>query len=617
MKLPEDCTVLLVEEGQTNRNLVENFLKSEGYRLLNAPSCDDALQILEGESIDLMLLDLGIDESECFNLCHHIRNTDHISQLPIIMLTSVEDREKHHTAYEAGIDDFIEKPITRDVLRSRVRTITRLNHYRTLHETTELMRQQASELDRLRNFDPVTGLANLETFKSSLDHALRRAERSDYTVAVLAVTANEFDQVRGVYGEDMANSLAQEISQRLTGTSKAHAVVGRVDGSSYIIYQPIPGHEDLVPAVQRVRHRFHSPYLINNEEFNITSSVGASVYSADAADVDTLVSMALSAMVRASKQGRNRYQVYAKSTQSAVKRQLRLESQIRRALDADSLRLHYQPRFDLNNGRVSAIEGLMRMTDEHGTQIAPNVFLPVAQDSGLIYEMGRRAVQQACMDVAHLVDNGHPHMKVSVNLTSNELRHPEFVDELEKSLAAAKITGAHLEFEISESSLAPDENNDLMTISRRLHAIRRLGVGTLIDNFGKGYSSLHFMRHLPVDGIKIDSSFVRDACSDPRAAAIIQGILAFGEIVGVRVIGEGVETEQQLHFLRNSGCCAVQGFIFSKARPFVEIPETLERLARDWNDPFTSTDVGPAEVKSKANDTMSIYNADIKRMLEH
>ncbi len=585
----QDRSILLVEEGMTNRHDIEETLQAEGYRLLQASSCDDALQILEGEVVDLILIDPEIDNRGGYALCRDVRNTEAIAQLPIIMLTPAEMRDNYAEGYESGVDDFIETPIIRDVLLARVRTITRLCHYRTLNQANELMTQQADELDRLRKYDPVTGLANFNTFNESLHHEIQRASRSDYAVAVIAVTVNEFDQIQGAYGQDMANALACRVGDRLSNVSRSRAVVARVDASTFIIHKPIPDIDNLVSAIQQFRQRFNSPVVIGEEELNVTCSAGACSFPNDADSAEDLVTQALSATVRAKQQGRNRYQVYSKVTQSEVKRQLRLESQIRRGLESKGLKLHYQPRFDVVEGKVTAVEGLMRMQDENGAYIPPNVFLPVARDSGQLYEMGRRVIRQACVDVAELVRQGHTHMRVSMNLSGEELRHPTFVDDLEDALMSASLTGRHLQLEVNESTLVPGEDYTLQQITQRLIAVRLLGVQIIIDNFGTGYSSLRYMRHLPIDGLKIDPSFIRDANDDPRAAAIARSIINVAENLDISVIADGVETVEQLRFLRDSGCTAVQGYIFSKAQPFSELPATLGRLHRDWNDPFSET----------------------------
>ncbi|NNF16972.1 MAG: EAL domain-containing protein [Gammaproteobacteria bacterium] len=580
----QNCTILLVEGGQSNRKVIRDFVNAEKHRLLFATDYDDALQILECNPVDLVLLDSELSGRSSFELCQTIRETEHISEIPVIMINSRSDHEICTRGVAAGVDDFIAKPINGDVLKTRVRSILRLNYYRTLHVENMQGEDENSELSKLKKFDPTTGLANLQTFTLSLEEEIQRAHKAGYSIAIMAIGANEVSHVQDVYGEAVAGNLARSVANRLSSTIRGRGMIGRIVGRCFISFQPIPREDELLPAVLRARKTFNEPFIVEGDAISVSSSIGASVYPNDAMSADRLISLSVSAMTRAAKLGRNRYQVSAPSTRADVKRQLRVEGQVFKALAEKKFELHYQPRVGISDGRVTAVEALLRMRGDDGEYVPPNIFLPVTQNAGLMTQLGVRAINEACRKAAELRDSGHPDVRIGVNLTGDELRHENFLHEVSEALQTANVIGSQLEFEINESALVPQPDFDLQALVSLLTDLRALGVRVAIDDFGTGYSSLNYLRHIPMDSLKIDQSFIRDIPDDPKASAVACSIISMGQNLGMKVVAEGVENDTQLQFLRHAGCNELQGYLYARPMPFEELADSIVRIQNDWTD---------------------------------
>jgi EAL domain-containing protein (putative c-di-GMP-specific phosphodiesterase class I) len=321
-----------------------------------------------------------------------------------------------------------------------------------------------------------------------------------------------------------------------------------------------------------VLSKFAAPVILGGNEVFIGASIGIALYPADTMDADSLLKFADSAMYHAKESGRNNFQFYSQDMTASVQARLRLETDLRRALDKRELFLHYQPQVDARSNRITGVEALLRWRDASGTLISPAQFIPLAEDTGLIVPIGQWVLETACAQLKRWHDAGHGEMIMSVNVASRQLRDPMFRDIVSQAIVASGIPAQSLELEITESVLLEHSNDTLRT----LNELKRLGVSLAIDDFGTGYSSLSYLKRFPIDRLKIDQSFVRDLADDSNDLAIVRAIIALARAMRLAVIAEGVETAEQLELLRCEDCHQYQGYFFAHPMSADDVAERFK-----------------------------------------
>ena len=337
--------------------------------------------------------------------------------------------------------------------------------------------------------------------------------------------------------------------------------MSRLGGDEFVILMPnVADAEHVAVTARKILNTVARPYNIDGHELVSTPSIGISVYPADGTDVDTLLRNADAAMYHAKETGRNNYQFFTQDMNARALERLSLERSLRRALERDELRLHFQPQYSLADGRMVGMEALMRWEHPEQGLVLPGQFITFAEESGLILPIGDWVLKEACRQNRAWQDAGLPRLPVSVNISALQFRQPDFVDTVERALAVAGLEARYLQLEVTESVIMYETER----VTAALQRLKDMGLELAIDDFGTGYSSLSYLKLLPIDRLKIDRSFVRDVPADTDDEAIIAAIIALTRKLGLRTIAEGVETREQLEFLREQGCDEVQGFLLSR-----------------------------------------------------
>jgi diguanylate cyclase (GGDEF)-like protein/PAS domain S-box-containing protein len=434
-----------------------------------------------------------------------------------------------------------------------------------------------SELLHLANHDGLTGLPNRNLLEDRLQQAIAHASRTDQVVALLFLDLDRFKNINDSLGHPVGDELIKSMGSRLVAAVRDGDTVARLGGDEFVIVlADLHKEEDAVAAATKILDAVQQPLTIDGHEFTVTGSIGISLYPKDGADSQSLLKNADSAMYRAKDAGRNIFRFYTQERNARTLDRLKLENSLRRALERNEFVLHYQPQLDLTSGKIIGMEALLRWQRPGRELVSPAEFIPLAEETGLIVPIGAWVLHTACAQNMAWQAAGLAPVRMAVNLSPRQFQHQDVVAMVWRALDESGLDAAWLELEITEGSVMeqPEESAAV------LRALNALGVALAIDDFGTGYSSLNYLKRFPIDTLKIDQSFVRDITTDPDDAAIALAVIALVHSMRLAVIAEGVETPEQLEFLRERQCDRMQGYLFSRPVPPAEAAQLLRDGAR-------------------------------------
>jgi len=556
--MSENSTILIVDDEMVSRYTVEVLLAQEGYTLVFAECGEEALEKAVKLIPDLMLLDVMMPGMDGFEVCQRLRANPRLAELPIVMITALDDRDSRLRGIEAGADDFMSKPFDRAELRARVRTITRLNRYRRLIETEE-------KLVYLANYDMLTSLPNRNLLLERLRQTLTHAGRSHQNVAIMALDLDNFQMINDGVGHEVGDNMLREIAQRLTRTvSSLGATVARLSGDEFVvIFDTNNFVKEVSEMAQLMLDNISQQMTLSNHEVVITASIGISVYPSDGEEASVLLKNANTALARAKAAGKNTYQFFTTEMNKVALERLILENQLRKALTHNQLCLYYQPQIDSNSGHIVGMEALLRWQHPKLGLLSPGKFVPVAEEMGLIIPIGEWVLRTACEQNKAWQRAGFPLLRVSVNVSSRQFHPANLLQTVKDALTDSGLNPSYLELELTESMLISEEDNLKNSILSVLKELKAMGVQIAIDDFGTGYSSLSYLKRFPVNTLKIDRSFIQDIGKNEDDAAITSAIIAMAHSLRLSVVAEGVENLVQLVFLQAQQCEIIQGYFFS------------------------------------------------------
>jgi diguanylate cyclase (GGDEF)-like protein len=453
--------------------------------------------------------------------------------------------------------------------------------YLVYRDITE-RRQAEEKLRVVSTHDPLTALPNRTLLHERLSHALAKAQRHGRQLAVLFIDLDRFKYVNDTLGHEAGDKLLQVAAQRLYDCLRETDTMARQGGDEFVVLMDeLADREPISRVSQRILDTVAQPFVVDGQELHITASIGISVYPDDGR---TLLRNADIAMYRAKEKGKNNFQFYSAQIDNYSVERLALESDLRRALERDELRLHYQPKVDIATGQISGMEALLRWQHPELGRIAPGRFIPIAEENGLILPIGAWVLKTACNQNREWQRQGLRRFPVAVNLSPRQFAGESLLDDVKSALAESGLEPSDLELEITESMVM---NNPEQAVNM-LRQLKDLGIRVAIDDFGIGYSSLAYLKRFPIDSVKVDRSFVEDIPEDVNSMAIAQAIIAMAHSLRLKVVAEGVESEAQLGFLRGEGCDEIQGFYFSEARAASEVAELMRKTLRRGNTVFLS-----------------------------
>ncbi len=422
--------------------------------------------------------------------------------------------------------------------------------------------------------DPLTGLPNRALFHDQCEQTFRRADRHGRPVGVLFIDLDRFKAINDSLGHAMGDLLLQRVGKRLAACVRETDAVARTGGDEFtVLVDEMSEPRYAATVAEKLLGAMTQPFPVGDHKFVISASIGISCYPNDGSDVHVLLKNADAAMYRAKEEGRNTYRFFSAEMNADALRNLVLTNHLREALERNELSLHYQPRVALATGRIAGAEVLVRWQHPEYGLVLPARFIPLAEDSGLIGPIGEWVLKAACAQMRTWHNSGMPDFRLAVNLSVFQFRHPELLQRIASVLGETGIKPGSLEFEITESMLMQDSERTLDLLT----GLNTIGVAVAVDDFGTGYSSLSYLKRFPIDCLKIDQSFVQGIPADSDDVAITRTIIAVAKTLNLRLVAEGIETEEQLAFLRAEGCEEGQGYLFSKP----VAAEHLQRLFRE------------------------------------
>lgn len=578
------ATILVVNDNLELLELMSLLLGKAGYRICTATDGQEGFQVALQERPQLIISDVAMPGTDGIELCRLIRADKEMGPTSILLVSAVRvDSTSAVEGLQAGADDYLEVPY--DPVRLIAKVARLLERGRAEAELESCVRERTAQLeDAYRElereiierrrveeaayYDTLTGLPNRMLFQERLPHALALAERSEQMLAVILLDLDRFKTINETLGHAVGDRLLHDVAERLTGCVRRSDTVARFAGDEFsLLLMQITRTEDViriarrtedaVEVAQSILRALEAPFISGEHELYLTASIGIGLYPDDGEDSQTLLKNAVSALNRAKEQGGNNYQFYTADMNAKALKRLAVENSLRHALERDELVLHYQPQVNISSGQIVGVEALVRWQHPELGLVCPADFIPLAEDTGLIVPIGEWVLRTACAQNKKWQEEGWPSMRVSVNLSARQFQQLELVEIIAEALAETGLAPEQLELELTESSLMKNAETAIETLSR----IKKTGVRIAIDDFGTGYSSLSYLKRLPIDVLKIDRSFVCESTTAPDDAAIVMAIIGLAHNLKLKVIAEGVETEEQLAFLRLLKCDEIQGYL--------------------------------------------------------
>jgi diguanylate cyclase (GGDEF)-like protein/PAS domain S-box-containing protein len=429
-------------------------------------------------------------------------------------------------------------------------------------------------LKHLAHYDGLTGLPNRSLFFQNLRDAIELAREKQWQVGVLFISLDRFKIINDSLGPALGDELLRQFSTRLVRCVRLRDTVGRLGGDEFaLILTMTREQQEAVNVANEVRETLRAPFDLHGKQAALTASIGIAMYPDDATDPGTLVKYADTAMVRAREAGRDGYRFFTAGMNVQVEARLGLELALRGALDGQEFELHYQPKMDLNTGRVSGVEALLRWNRPGHGLVYPAEFVPVMEETGLVVRVGEWIISEACRQIAAWNEQGVRDIRVAVNVSSRQFVEGDLEQTVRDALERHDVEPALLELELTESALMVNAEHTIEVLS----SLKQMGIKVAIDDFGTGYSSLAYLKRFPIDKLKIDIAFVRDIITNPDDAAIAQAIISMAHSLHMLVIAEGVESRAQMAYLRRHRCDEIQGFHFSRSLA----PEAVADMVRE------------------------------------
>jgi diguanylate cyclase (GGDEF)-like protein/PAS domain S-box-containing protein len=452
----------------------------------------------------------------------------------------------------------------------------RFQGYRgTGRDITEQKRAE-EQIRHMAHYDALTELPNRMLLYDRIGQAIAQAQRNQAVLAILFIDLDRFKTVNDSLGHAVGDRLLKNVAGRLESCTRESDSIARIGGDEFVVLLGnLKEPEDARHVSQKLLDVLAEPVTIDGNELKVTPSIGICAYPHDGEDVETLMRNADTAMYYAKQMGRNNYQFFTQAMNDAAQQRLVMENDLRHAIERSEFILHYQPQLDLESGAIIGFEALVRWRHPQRGMVLPSEFIAAAEETGLIGLLGEWVLRQACTEARAWRNAGHPELQVSVNCSAQQFQREGFVETVDRILRGTGLPASCLELEITESVIVERSEE----VIARFAALDAMGVRISIDDFGTGYSSLSYLKRFAIHQLKIDQSFVRDISSDPDDAAIVSAIIAISHSLGFKVVAEGVETAEQLAFLKSLGCDGAQGYYFSRPVPADE----FARLLGSWN----------------------------------
>jgi diguanylate cyclase (GGDEF)-like protein len=604
----ENERILIVDDTPANLRMLKRILGGQGYTVHLAPNGESALRFLQSTLPAIILLDIVMPGMNGYELCERLKASEHTREIPVIFVSAADNEVDKVRAFAAGGIDYIVRPLQPEELLARIKTHLSLRSLQKRLEqlvqerTSELMKRTAELTDRtaelteanarlqqenaerrqaeervryMAHYDALTGLPNRVLLLDRIEQAVASARRNLTQVAIFFIDLDHFKHINDSLGHQVGDKILQMIAARLQECLRKGDTVARLSGDEFVLGLPLPqGGGNIATIAQKVLDVLDKPFVIEGHELSVSCSIGISVYPNDGSDKESLMRAADTAMYHAKERGRGGFQFFTPELDRAVQQRLEMGSRLRRALGQNEFTLYFQPQVAIETGAIFSAEALLRCLQPGGGPAASCAeFITIAEETGLILPLGEWVLRQACEQLRKWQDDGYPHLRVAVNLSSRQFSQVNFINTIQRILDETGVSATSLDLEITESLLLQRNDNNVAIINK----LTEMGFQLSIDDFGTGYSSLSYLQRFPVHALKIDQSFVHGIGESISNTTLVRAIIAMAHSLNLDVLAEGVETSEQASFLQSHGCLSAQGFYYSPPVPAEQFTELLHK----------------------------------------
>jgi diguanylate cyclase (GGDEF)-like protein len=583
----EAIKIFIVEDELIAAESLSIDLTKLGYQVIGKANCQEkALQSISKTHPDLVLMDIKLKgDQDGINIAEEIQKN---WEIPVVYLTAYADEKTLQRAKKTYPYGYIVKPYKIQDLQTSI--VIALNKHQQLMLVQKTLNREQKKLHYLTTNDPITKLPNqlslLENFEGIVeclyqqnkeDLSQENTEESEAFLAeiipIFYINLDRFSLIRDEFGNELANFLLRGITERLKSNVPPNSIISSLQGDEFaIVIPPISTKQVAIDLAKKLISNIHKPFNYQKQEIFVDLSIGISFYPLQGEDIYKLLRNAKKALEKLQKLGGNQYQVYSPAFHSYNPKEIELETKLNHALENNELEVFYQPIIAIETGKIIGAEALLRWKTKDEGLISPSVFIPIAEQTGLIETMGDWVLQTACFQTQTLHQKGFSDLKISVNFSARQFNQEDLAHKIGIILATTALNARYLQIELRESILV-----DNPTISqRKLAMLKNLGLQIAIDDFGTGYSSLSYLQNFQFDLLKIDRCFVTNINNNYKNTAITQALIEMSHQLKLQVVAEGVETQAELAFLQQHNCDYFQGYLFSRPLPFSEYLKLLQ-----------------------------------------
>ena len=606
----KSLNVLIVDDSKIIRTAIREILEIGNIQVTEACDGKDALESINNNLPDLVLLDAVMPEMDGISVLKVLRKTYSKIQLPIILIASQGSPREMVQALDLGANDYVTKPIDFDVLWARLtnqlmqkqaaeflrsakqslekqikQRTAELNSSNQLLEKEIKVRLQAEDrLQKQASYDELTGLPNRSLASDRLQQTLVKAKRHNLNPCVTFLDLDNFKYINDTFGHAAGDDLLRQAATRLSSCARGSDTVARLGGDEFLLilddddmtkgHQPESGVRHVA---ERIIESFAKPFVIEGQELSITPSIGFAIYPKDGEDSNELMRHADAAMYRSKNEGKNTYCFYSPEMTVQAKLRMKVEAQLRHALERNELSIHYQPIINSTSREIVKAEALLRWDCDELGMITPDYFIPIAEETGMILPMGNWVVKKACEQVKNWRNLGWPNICVTINVSARQFKSDSsLLETIGEALKQNNLPADAIQLELTEGALLEETSYSAVIMKQ----IENIGIKLLIDDFGTGYASLSYLQRYNFDSLKIDRSYINNVLRSEQDAKLVKAVIAMAKSLGMSVVSEGVETKAQLDFLLAADCEFMQGYYFSKPVSADEFVALLKKVNR-------------------------------------
>lgn len=567
-------SILIIDDDEQIRGLLTETLKDRFF-CTSVDSAEQALAVLGNVEFSLVVSDINMSGISGLELVPRISQM--APDTVVIMISGQQAIESAIEAMRVGAYDYITKPL--DIRHVRAAVERAMTHHQLLtqkrqyeNHLEELVQKRTAQVQHLAYYDSLTDLPNRTLFGDRLQQTLATAGHNNQLAALVLVSLDRFEKINDTLGHATGDVLLQQVAKRLAQRTKKGDTIARFGGDEFaFLLTSIERTDEAAEFARELLEALLLSFRVETQELYLNASIGISVFPDDGADAETIMKNAAAALFRAKRKGGSGYEFYSTDMNAEAVKRLALETDLRRAVANQEFVTYYQPVVDFSSDEVIGHEALVRWQHPELGILSPAEFIEIAEDTGMILAIGDQVFASAAAQTRRWQDAGLHDLRIAINISARQFGEKKFPDRIAQILGQARLDPQSVELEITETSIMEGGESALTVLSE----IRKMGIRILIDDFGTGYSSLSYLKRLPIDCVKLDRSFVSGATTDPNDAALVMAIITLAHNLDLKVVAEGVETEEQRDFLRLLRCDAGQGYLFGKPMPADVIEATM------------------------------------------